>query len=211
MEAFVSRKRRKLSPSAEERLPRTKCARVEEDQDEDSTDLRLAILASLYPDFGQAVLLDALISTNGSVEAASRHLDFLTNPDQSPTKSNIGKSVGYQSSLSAYRVQQGHLAQETPSKTTRLTRKGQTLHLFSPEDIALHTPCSIIHNFLPSKEAEDLLKELLVEAPTFERQVFKLFDNVVESPHSACFYVNSLEEQKRQQSEYLYNGSYLTV
>ena len=56
-----------------------------------------------------------------------------------------------------------------------------------------------------------MLEELLEEAKTFERQTFKLFDNVVQSPHTACFYVASLEEAKRQRTEYVYNGSYLTV
>ena len=92
-----------------------------------------------------------------------------------------------------------------------LTKKGQTLHLYTPEDIAAHTPCSIIHNFLPARAADDLLRELLEEAPTFGRQTFKMFDNVVQSPHSACFYVDSLEERERQRTEYLYNGSYLDV
>ncbi|KAL8775531.1 MAG: hypothetical protein Q9209_000027 [Squamulea sp. 1 TL-2023] len=75
----------------------------------------------------------------------------------------------------------------------------------------MHTPCSIIHNFLEAQVAEDLLQELLEEAPSFERQTFKLFDNVVQSPHSACFYVENLDEKKRQQTEYLYNGSFLTT
>lgn len=96
-------------------------------------------------------------------------------------------------------------------RTKALTRKGQTLHLYTREDIAAHTPCSIVHNFLPALEAEGLLRELLAEAGTFEKQTFKLFDNVVQSPHSACFYVESLEEQRRQRTEYVYNGSYLTV
>lgn len=68
-----------------------------------------------------------------------------------------------------------------------------------------------MHDFLPAQEAEGLLRELLLEAETFEKATFKLFDNVVQSPHSACFYVDSLEEQRRQRTEYVYNGSYLTV
>ena len=91
-----------------------------------------------------------------------------------------------------------------------LTRKGKTLHLYSPEDISAHTPCSIVHNFLPSDLANSLLSELLVEAQTFPRASFKLFDNVVQSPHTTSFYVSSLEEVDRQKTEYLYNGGYLT-
>ena len=208
MEAFVSRKRRRISPLSEDRPVLKEGSSFGQDHDEDSTDLRLATLASLYPELEQTLLLDTLISAEGSVEAAAKSLNSFTSLEEGRPRPKV---VGYQSSLSIYRVPQKSGIQSLPSKTARLTRRGQTLHLYSPEDVAEHTPCSIIHNFLPPKEAEDLLKELLDEAPTFERQTFKLFDNVVQSPHSACFFVRSLEEQKRQQTEYLYNGSYLTV
>ena len=177
MEAFVSRKKRKLSDTR---------------RDEDDTDIKLATLASIY-ELDQNVLLDALVTANGSVEEASKALRIY--------KEEPKRSIGYQSSLSF----------KLSGNTKPLTKKGQTLHLYSPEDVAVHTPCSIIHNFLPSEVANDLLKELLAEAPSYERKTFKVFDNVVQSPHSACFYVESLEERKKQQTEYLYNGSYLSV
>ena len=208
MEAFVSRKRRRISPPSENLPVFKERSYSGQDQDEDSTDLRLATLASLYPDLEQTLLLDALISADGSVQAAAKSLNSFTSLEEQRPRA---KTVGYQSSLSIYGARRGPDIHALPCKTARLTRRGQTLHLYSPEDVAEHTPCSIIHNFLPPTEAEDLLKELLEEAPTFERQTFKLFDNVVQSPHSACFYVSSLEEQKRQRTEYLYNGSYLTV
>lgn len=91
-------------------------------------------------------------------------------------------------------------------RTRSLTKKGKTLHLFSPEDIAAHTPCSIIHNFLPAEEANSLLIELLEEAKTFPRYKFQLFDREVESPHTASLYVSSAEERLQQVSEYVYGG-----
>ena len=214
MEAFISRKRPKLSaisskvdnnPLTQDRSP---------DDDEESTDLKLATLFSLLPDVDQATLLDLLISADGSVETVFDSLSAETG-GASPRKRSA-TSVGYQTSLSAFRKPQnadsGNTHPGSPSAKRRaLTKKGQTLHLYMPEDIAAHTPCSIIHNFLPAQEADNLLVELLDEAPTFERQTFKLFDNVVQSPHSACFYVDSLEERERQKTEYLYNGSYLEV
>ena len=196
MEAFVSRKRRKLSPEREvEENIKLDARKVENLTDEDDTDVKLATLASIYESVDQTVLLDALITANGSVEDASKALQVYKEPKRS-------KVIGYQSSLSSFRLS---------GNTKPLTKKGQTLHLYSPEAIAIHTPCSIIHNFLPPEEASDLLKELLAEAPSYERQTFKVFDNVVQSPHSACFYVQSMEEKATQQTEYLYNGSYLTV
>ena len=52
--------------------------------------------------------------------------------------------------------------------------------------------------------------ELLEESKTFEKITFKLFDNVVSSPHTSSFFVG-MDEIDRQRYEYVYNGSVLTV
>lgn len=177
------------------------------DDGEDTTDLKLATLASLHHDLDQNTLLDLLISADGCVETVSSSL--LPDTKTLSPRKRTAAGIGHQTSLSSFRRTESE--DGTPSTKRRaLTRKGQTLHLYTPEDIENNSPCSIIHNFLPVEEAASLLKELLDEAPTFERQTFKLFDNVVTSPHSACFYVDSLEEAKKQKTEYLYNGSYLS-
>ncbi|MCJ1419521.1 hypothetical protein MMC32_005876 [Xylographa parallela] len=211
MEAFISRKKRKLS-TTEVASELQAQPTVLDDVEDETTEVKIATLASLHPVVGQDILLDCLLSSNGSVWAASKLLDSLCDAP-SPSKRVSGYRVAdRQSSLTTlYKTRTSSTDGIGPDpKSTLLTKKGQTLHLYTPEDIALHTPCSIIQNFLPAQDAEELLKELLAEAPTFERQTFKLFDNVVQSPHSACFYVESLEERKRQSTEYLYNGSYLT-
>lgn len=160
--------------------------------DDESTDFKLALLSSLHPHLDQSTLLDILLAYNGKVEEVSASL----NVDELPTKKSSG-NLGYQSSLAGY-LGEG----DSVSKRPRLlSRKGKTLHLYSPEDVAAHTPCSIIHNFLPAAEANALLQELLEEAPTYERMTFKLFDNVVQSPHTACFYVESYEEMQKQKTE----------
>jgi len=210
MEAFISRKRRKLDV-AEQRGGEDAMSSVKDEQEEDSTEYKLATLASLYPLLSQEIIMEALISSTGSVPAASQWLGALSSPPLSPKLLPTTRIADRQSSLSTYTVTSIIANPSFATHSRPLTRKGQTLHLYTPEDIARHTPCSIIHNFLDKGEADDLLKELLEEAPTFERQTFKLFDHVVQSPHSACFYVESLEEQRRQRTEYLYNGSYLTV
>ncbi|KAL8735271.1 MAG: hypothetical protein Q9181_002883 [Wetmoreana brouardii] len=215
MDVSVPRKRQKVLSSNEYELS----AGLEEahpcqghtpqlEDENDSTDLKLATLASLFPEIQQTTLLDILIASDGSAKLA---IEALSSPAKLSPRKRSASGIGYQTSLSGFKqARAGSSEQSQPMSRKVLTRKGQTLHLYTPEDIEAHTPCSIIHNFLPAQVAEDLLKELLQEAPTFERQVFKLFDNVVQSPHSACFYVESLEERERQQTEYLYNGSYLT-
>ncbi len=83
-----------------------------------------------------------------------------------------------------------------------LTKKGRTLHLYSPEDIEAHTPCSILHNFLPTDVADALLQELLGELPTFRRDKFQIFDRSVVSPHTVRLYVDDVKTQ----AQYTYNG-----
>lgn len=92
-----------------------------------------------------------------------------------------------------------------------MSKKGTTLHLYDPEDVAEHTPCTIVHNFLSKDEADDLLREMLDESSSFEKITFKLFDNVVASPHTSSFYVESYDEIQKQKTDYLYNGARLTV
>ena len=206
MEAFVSRKRRQVSSTSEpSRTLSTGSTSIS--GEDDSTDLKLAVLASRFPDVDQTALFDLLITAHGSVDNVINLLSDQPPTSPTPPRKGTSRVIGCQTSLSQYSIQD-------PLKLSKrlrpLTRKGQTLHLYSPTDIAAHTPCSIIHNFLPPSVADALLRELLLEVPTFGKQTFKLFDNVVSSPHTASFYVDSLEEAQRQETEYLYNGSYLS-
>ena len=207
MDAFVSGKKRNYRGDVVGQQLPTAFAACEENE---TTEIKLATLASLYPSLSQEVIMDSLISAGGVVSDAASALVCLCEQNV-PAKRSTVAVADRQSSLFSFKLQRDTLTSPQASPSGPPTKKGQTLHLYTPEDIALHTPCSIVHNFLPPKDAEDLLRELLAEAPTFEKQTFKLFDNVVQSPHSACFYVDSLEEQQRQKTEYLYNGSYLTV
>lgn len=209
MDSFVSRKRRRVSPPTEA-CKNASPAVARGVDDEDSTDFKLALLASLHPQVEQAVLLEALLATDGSVEAASHVLNGqhgLSSPEGRVIKAG---RLGYQSSLSSMGIKCTNTAGANKDRKL-MSKKGKTLHLYAPEDIEVHTPCSIIHNFLPSNEADALLRELLAEAPTFEKGTFTLFDKEVTSPHTMCFYVDSFEEAQRQQTEYVYQGSYIKV
>jgi hypothetical protein len=159
----------------------------------------------MHPYIEQQVLLDVLLAHQGSVEAA---LTSLKSSDSPPRKASA--ATGYQSSLSSF-IAKTDASEGLAKRAKILSKRGKTLHLYDPADVATHAPCSIIHNFLPAEEANALLEELLKEAPSFERMTFKLFDNVVQSPHTACFYVHSHAEVQSQKTEYLYNGALLTV
>ena len=203
MDAFLARKKRKLCSPETNPTSASEISALSIPDDE-STDFKLALLSSSYPHLNQQLLLEVLLAHEGDVEKASA---ALSTPNSPPRKSSA--ATGYQSSLSGF-VASNEDGESFKKKTKLLSKKGQTLHLYDPTDVAAHTPCSIIHNFLPAEQANVLLEELLAEAPTYERMTFKLFDNVVQSPHTACFYVE-LDEVVRQQTEYIYNGDLLTV
>lgn len=202
MDAFVSKKRKLFSPLDETSLPRVAYA-SNIDGEEDSTEIKLACLASLNPDVGQDALLDALLACEGNVESASDMLVGNTSP-ASPKK-KIARTIGYQSSLTSLIKPDNPNGEDISSRS--LTKKGKTLFLYSPQDVETHTPCSIIHNFLPSSEADALLEELLEESKTFEKETFQLFDRTVESPHTMAFFVDNMQDLEEQKTSYVYNGS----
>ncbi|KAK5936895.1 hypothetical protein PMZ80_010833 [Knufia obscura] len=216
MDAFVSRKRRKISTSDEHEVNATISAQNNHEAEEQSTDEKLALLSSVFENTSQEMLLEALLTNDGSVERA---LDALltrtsTGPSASPPR-KTPNVLGIQSSLNFSRSPSKPDSDDpftsTPKSVPRpLTKKGKTLYLYNPADIAAHTPCTILHNFLPSHLANDLLNELLPETSTFTSATFRLFDNIVKSPHTASFYVNSLADAQTQKSSYLYNGSTLS-
>lgn len=220
MDALVFRKRRRLSPASAPTAATTTTTDppAPEEETEESTDVKLAILLSLFPDMDQHDLLDVLVSYDGSVEAATAALSAAQRTctplnNKKRTASPPTSTPGIQTSLSSYAIISKHPSpgnpQEQPGRKQKpLTKKGRTLHLFSPEDVAAHTPCTLIHNFLPSEDANALLAELLEESRTFSRHTFQLFEQTVQSPHSSAFYVATPEAQRQQTSEYVYNGTY---
>ena len=217
MDAFVSRKRRRLSVAEKSGVGPFEASSIPEKQVEESTDIKLAILISLYPDVEQDDILDVLVSCEGSVEAASALLSSqgpAAKPPIPKKRAVPSSSFGIQTSLSSHVLTKGKdgslvsVRESMTGQKTHYTKKGQTLHLYAPEDVAAYTPCTIIHNFLPPEEASELLKELLHEADHFSRYEFQLFSRTVQSPHTACVYVSTPEEYRQQTSEYTYGGTY---
>ncbi|KAB5532759.1 GRF zinc finger domain-containing protein [Coniochaeta sp. 2T2.1] len=202
--SFLARKKRKLSPPPQEQKTGSR-----NDDDDEPTEVKLALLSSLHPELDQDTLLDMLLAHDGSVSAASASLTSSTSVAKKQRSS--GGVMGTQTSLKNFgTISPTDGSSPSPKKARLLSKKGTTLHLFSPEDIAAHTPCTIIHNFLPPELADSLLLELLEESKTFEKITFKLFDTVVTSPHTSGFYVGTAAELDSQRHEYVYNGARLT-
>ncbi|KAL3492876.1 hypothetical protein BJX62DRAFT_98159 [Aspergillus germanicus] len=204
MDRYLSRKR-----------PRSPAVADAANDDEGSTDTKLAQLVSLFADTPQEILLDILVSCGGSVESAITTITEQKQIASSPTAlgkraktTNGGPAI--QTSLISHVLQSPSGKGEGLTKRRNPVQKGKTLYLYSPEDVSAHTSCTIIHNFLPADQANALLLELLDESKHFSRYQLQIFERTVESPHSTCVYVSTPEEQDQHMNDYSYGGSYHT-
>ncbi|KAI0490004.1 hypothetical protein F4859DRAFT_175831 [Xylaria cf. heliscus] len=198
MDTFLRGAKRKSSDAVQEST---------RDDDDDSTEVKLAILASLFPDMSQELLLDALLANEGSVDQSA---SSLRDGQTQRKKPHNPTTVGPQTSLRSFASKSSVIEGAGEAKRAKLlSKKGATLYLYDPQDVAEHTPCTIIHNFLPQEEANELLREMLEESKTFEKATFKLFDNVVQSPHTSSFYLATDAEVNMQKHEYYYYGGRL--
>ena len=114
-----AQKRQKLSSSEDQ--PATTSGEL----DGESTDFKLAILASLHPDRSQEVLLDYLLAYDGSINAVSSALSTSIKDEKSQKRNAIN---GYQSSLSSFATSSSPTKGSSAIK--QLTKKGRTLHLY---------------------------------------------------------------------------------
>jgi alkylated DNA repair dioxygenase AlkB len=195
-----SLKRSKIATDSEAPAAST----VDIDDNSESTEYKLAILASLHAGVSQDVLLDYLLAHDGDIAKVSEAISGSSTSGE--LKRKRGAALGYQSSLLAYTKTNDSTEGTLRTNTKALTKKGKTLHLYSPAEIENNTPCSIVHNFLTTEEADELLKELLEESTDFHRSNFQLFERTVQSPHTYRFYVDSLAEVIEQKTEYLWGG-----
>ena len=175
------------------------------------TDTLMALVSSLLPQytFSQDDILDALIQSNGDVEAAVQVLQSKT-----PTKKRKHSSLDSWLNRPAKKISTRRgipvpppiikpapttaasssvtlmsvLRQppsDTPSKPSRLP----TLTLSTPELVAKHTPCTLHLSVLPQELACKLFYTMLDASIKWERNKWWIADRVVESPHLTSFYV----------------------
>ncbi|KAL4809227.1 hypothetical protein BDV18DRAFT_131523 [Aspergillus unguis] len=206
MDRYLSRKR----PRSPANFPT-----ASPNNDEASTDIKLAQLVSLFTDAPHDILLDILVSCGGSVESAVAIISSQKQIAKRPRAGAPATATAIQTSLASHILvspgkKESNNKNRTVGRAPPVVQKGKTLYLFSPEDVAAHTSCTIIHNFLPPDQANALLLELLDESKHFSRLQLQIFERAVESPHSTCVYVSTPEEQAQHTNDYNYGGSYHT-
>jgi alkylated DNA repair dioxygenase AlkB len=163
-----------------------------DDDAEESTDTKLALLLSLHPNTPVESLLEILLASNGSVSTAS---SSLSHPRPS-------KQARQQSSLSTF-VQHPADTSVTTHKI-RTPRKGETLHLYTPDSVASAVcPTELLQSFLPASLATSLLQELLKESKSFPPPLsFRLFEREVTSPHTFGFFLRDPASEEGQYHSY---------
>ncbi|KAK6342395.1 hypothetical protein TWF718_007796 [Orbilia javanica] len=176
-----------------------------EEQEEESTDFKLALLSSLQPSLPPETLLELLLTCNGSVSEAAKLASSSASKKQST-------SIPTQSSLSTFLsppdVGSSQISRKIPFPLPTIP-KFKTLHLTTPSQVPYYVPATLHPSFLPSDVANQLLAECLGEVPSFGKYEFRLFERNVSSPHTASFFVKDEEMAAQHRRGYMYNGSVL--
>ncbi|KAI5802449.1 GRF zinc finger domain-containing protein [Pyronema domesticum] len=201
-------KKRRLSPPS--------------DDTEETTDTKLALLLSLHPKTSLETLLEALLSNNGSVSAASNSLSEPSTkkpnaqPKNQPRKQSLISPLptpppripllSFSTSRPSTARQQSSLTRFLSSPTSIISHrppaKGQTQHFFTPLSIPATIPVELQTSFLPPSLASSLLSELLQESTTFPPPTpFRLFDRNVVSPHTCGFFLRDPTNEARSHAK----------
>lgn len=160
-----------------------------EDEDLD-TDTKLAILQSTFEHVDQEVLLEMLLSCEGSVERAVTRLTSQTTKRRRFEEVHVAgrQRLAWRDSA------------DTPKRKVEAV-----LELHTAQQIEAMLPCTLMTNVLPATLSRRLLQTMLTESENWTQGYFKLFDRTVTSPHVANFYVETQEDVMRH-NQYVYNG-----
>lgn len=90
---------------------------------------------------------------------------------------------------------------EPSSSTSRI----KPLILYNPEDVAKNCPCTLLFNVLPKDLSNSLLKVMLEDSETWNRNRWWLFERIVESPHKTSYFADR-EDDLEEVAGWTYNG-----
>ncbi|KAK9383542.1 uncharacterized protein V2V93DRAFT_362079 [Kockiozyma suomiensis] len=178
--------------------------------DDDDTDTRLAVLASLCSgSLSAEVLLEALVAAGGDVNAAAAAFLGQDNSHrQEQTKQTKRSQRPLQAAVTQFFSSVPHKRAHSEGSAASVYARG-VVHLYTPRMIADRTPCTFTPNFLSADLAEILLSELTKEASTWTANQFRLFNREVSSPHTTAFYVSKtrIGGGEKFAHTYRYNGA----
>ena len=183
------------------------------------TETLIALVSSLLPQhtYSQDVILDALIQSNGDVEAAVEVLQSKT-PTKKRNHSNLDSWLNHPakkistrrdssapptsiikpyapttSSIASSSVNLMSVLRQPPSDAPSTPSRLPPLTLLTPALVAKHTPCTLHLSVLPQELACRLFYTMLDASKEWKRNKWWIADKVVESPHLTSFYVRKTD------------------
>ncbi|KAG4304185.1 hypothetical protein PORY_002366 [Pneumocystis oryctolagi] len=190
------------------------------DIDNDDTEMKLGLLASVFPNDSVEVLLEKLVENEGSVENT---LNAYINPcfkrKNIPSKRKKQKRIDEFIEKTEHKRRCTLLTKQNLSSIslpikmqfdnfvdTSKRVNTHVLHLYFSEQINNLTPCTLIHNVLSNEIANSLLLKMMKESETWKRHEFRLFERNVVSPHKSCYYLH-FDENDLLKQKFFHNGS----
>ncbi|KAG0007894.1 hypothetical protein BGZ80_004112 [Entomortierella chlamydospora] len=174
---------------------------------EDEWDFKLATLISIFETTSEQVLQRALIDTQGDLEQAiPLILSINSSGNSSNSTGGSTPSVLSSSFSSSVYSRSSSLESLNSGKGDLPNRKKQKLiQPRFPEDVSKHCPCTLILNALDKDLATRLLKAMLIDAETWNRNRWWLFERMVESPHKTSYFAER-DDDMEEVSGWTYNG-----
>lgn len=177
---------------------------------EDTTDEKLTKLKSYFPEVSNETLLELLVSCSGDT---SRVLDLLEVNKEETCKGNLcarsqSKRVNYQTTLKRFVVDSEcddheHKQKGKIPRMLDSTIKGRTYHLYDPDMVNRHLPCTFHLDVFPKELADRLLTVLLKDSKEWTSRSFYMFERLVKSHHSTALYSDRNEFTTKDAT---YNG-----
>ncbi|KAJ1978605.1 hypothetical protein H4R35_001830 [Dimargaris xerosporica] len=171
----------------------------------DNTDDQLAQLAAIFEDRPVDYLCDVLLNQAGG--SLAKAVELISDPKRLGVQAATSLR---QTSIARYcpplaiaanptpfkPALPGPLKPAHPSRSERENRpyplaptRVPVQPLFHPDDIAARLPCRLIHGFLPTSLADQLLRYLLNEAPSWPRRTWYLAERLVSSSCRTVLYM----------------------
>ncbi|KAG5519579.1 hypothetical protein PMAC_001734 [Pneumocystis sp. 'macacae'] len=173
------------------------------DIDENDTEMKLGILASVFPDHSVDILLEKLMESDGSIQnALNACLNSCFESKNTLSKLKKQKKIDEFIEKHEYKRNCVSLARQDLldlSLPTKMQCNG--FH----NTLKRLTPCTLILNVLSHEMANSLLLKMLKESETWKRHEFHLFGRNVTSPHKSCYYVH-FDENDLSKQKFFHNG-----
>ncbi|KAG0259283.1 hypothetical protein BG011_002748 [Mortierella polycephala] len=146
-------------------------------------------------------------SSSSSLPSASSSLQKSSpsSISSTSTSSHSKESIAHLPSLNDRLRWKDSINDTSASTLTSSSSRPKPLVVYSPEDVAKRCPCTLIFNVLDKDLATRLLKVMLEDSETWNRNRWWLFERMVESPHKTSYFAER-DDDMEEVAGWTYNG-----